>query len=231
MGKHNAISNNRLAGGFLLGALASGTLAVASLSSAGAANATCASFSGVNAGTGCTSTPTSFAVGLGPGTTASAQGVFNGAIAIGNTSFALVNELPNTDPRAGNGGFNLAIAVGNNAGAITRGTGNVALAVGNPGPNAGFPEFGQAGPTHRTFAEASGTFNRAFALGDGSIALANGGNRLGVPRSIGNNTAISLGTGANSYAGAIPAVAGGTTPNNQFAFAGAGMKAINAVVP
>ena len=84
---------------------------------------------------------------------------------------------------------------------------------------------------YRTFAEASGTFNRAYPLGDGSIALANGGNRVGPPTSIGNDTAISLGNGANSYAGTIPVVANTNSPSNQFAFAGPAKNAVNTVNP
>jgi hypothetical protein len=51
---------------------------------------------------------------------------------------------------------------------------------------------------------------------------------------VGNNTAISLGGGANSYAGERPFVPfppGSNTPNNSFAFAGPGKTAVNAVNP
>ena len=103
MGKHKAItiSRYRLGGGVLLGAVASGALAVAALSSAGVANATCASISGVGNGNGCTTSGTSFAVGLGPNTAASAQGTLNGSIAAGNGAVA-----------ATQGTANLAVATG-----------------------------------------------------------------------------------------------------------------------
>src|SRR5271167_539900 len=82
MAKHTAISRDRFAGGLLLGALAAG-LAAAVLGAAGTASATCASINGVGNGNGCTSTATSFAVGLGPNTTANASGLFDGAVANG----------------------------------------------------------------------------------------------------------------------------------------------------
>jgi hypothetical protein len=77
-----------------------------------------------------------------------------------------------------------------------------------------------------------GSFNRAFVVGDGSTAVVFGGDATGTPTptSIGNNTALTFGNGANSYAGVIPVI-GGTTPNNQFAFAGPGKNAVNAVNP
>src|ERR1700693_1244230 len=58
----------------LHGVLASGAMAMAALSSAGVAGATCASINGAGAAADCTSTPTSFAVGLDSNSSASAQG-------------------------------------------------------------------------------------------------------------------------------------------------------------
>ena len=250
MGRHT-IPANRLTGGLLLGAAASGALALASLSGAGSANADCVSVSGVSAGSSaggsnCTSGPGSFAIGIGNGTTSTADDTGNGAIAIGNNSQALVNELPAGDPRAGDGSGNLALAIGSGApgfaaAAVTRGSDNLAVAIGSPANNPNLPlmvfgqNLGQANagnpPTHRTYAEASGTFNNSFSLGDGSITLANGGNRVGPPTSIGNNTAIGLGAGAVVYAGANPPTANQTTPNNQFALAGPGKLAVNTINP
>ena len=93
----------------LLGALASGAMAMAALSSAGVGDATCASISGFGANAGCTSTPTSFAVGLDNNSSASAQGLFEGAITTGNTSTATAGATP----RFGPGNFDTARAVGN----------------------------------------------------------------------------------------------------------------------
>jgi hypothetical protein len=78
---------------------------------------------------------------------------------------------------------------------------------------------------------AAGTSDRAFALGNGSTASVVGGPIKGAPTPVGNNTAISLGNGANSYAGAIPSMLGTNSPNNQFAFAGPGKNAVNAINP
>src|SRR6476620_260178 len=88
-GKHRAGGGHdraRLAGGALLGAVASGALAVGALGGAGTANATCASISGINNGAGCTISTASLAVGLGPNTTAIANGFFSTAVAIGLTN-------------------------------------------------------------------------------------------------------------------------------------------------
>ena len=82
-----------------------------------------------------------------------------------------------------------------------------------------------------TVAQAEGTFNRAFVVGNGSFAIANGGTLVGPPTSIGNNTALTFGNGTNSYAGSIPFTTPGFTPNNQFALAGPGKNAVNTVNP
>ena len=102
-------STSAAARGLLVGVLASGAMAMAALSSAGVAGATCASINGAGAGAGCTSTPTSFAVGLDSNSSASAQGAFDGAIAIGNTSTATAGDVSGFGP----GSFDTASAVGN----------------------------------------------------------------------------------------------------------------------
>src|ERR1700757_1463140 len=91
MGKHTATSKDNVAGGVLLAALASGVagFAAASLAGAGTASGTCASISGVasfttaGSNSDCTSSVGSVAVGLGPGTDATATGLGNAAIANG----------------------------------------------------------------------------------------------------------------------------------------------------
>jgi hypothetical protein len=63
---HVAHISTRPAGTLLLGALATGTLAAAALSPPGVAHATCASISGIKAGSGnCTTTAGNIAVALG----------------------------------------------------------------------------------------------------------------------------------------------------------------------
>jgi hypothetical protein len=70
-------------GGMLLGALVYSALATGAFSGAPVANATCVSAFGINNGNGCTSNPTSFAIGIGAGAVANASlGFFGGALAI-----------------------------------------------------------------------------------------------------------------------------------------------------
>jgi hypothetical protein len=102
-------STSGAARGLLLGALASVGMAMAALSPAGVADATCASISGVGAGADCTSTSTSFAVELDNNSSASAQGLFDGAIATRKTSSGAAGALPGSAP----GNFDTASPVGN----------------------------------------------------------------------------------------------------------------------
>jgi hypothetical protein len=172
MSKHRAPSKERLAGALLLGAAASGALAIASLSGAGAANATCASISGVGNGNGCTSTATNFAVGLGPNTTATAaNGVFNGALAVGNGATASAGINP-TDA------FNLSAAIGPGSKASTGGgVSQLALAVG----------------TGSTADPTWGNNNYAFVIGNQSQAIAGG-----TPASpVSNTSAFVLGNNSS----------------------------------
>ena len=233
-----------------LAAVASGAVAGAALSGAGTANATCASISGVGNGNGCTSTATSFALGLGNGTTATAAGTFSGAVAVGTNATAQsfgdlsfagafgdgARTLTGAPGLLGTPGTaNIAVAVGKNASSFAIGVGNFAVAVGNPGNNPGINIPGLSGApnttgTAETSAEGAGTFNRAFAFGNGSLALANGGDPTNPLGSVGNNTAIALGGNTTSYAGQIPLQPlTGNTPNNQFAFSGPGKIAVNNV--
>jgi hypothetical protein len=188
VGKHRARTKSQetLAGGVLLGAVASG-LAAAALSGAGTATANCASISGIGNGPGagggsCSSGPGSFAVGIGPNTTASANGVFNGAVAYGLDNGA----TDNTKATADTGVFNFALASGKNALANAGGAaGNLAIAqgtgltatpvtanagltpsdVGNLAINIGgtVPSGGKANLT-----QAGGTLNSAINLGGSS---------------------------------------------------------------
>jgi len=132
------------------------------------------------------------------------------------------------------GGGNIAWAIGNKADAIAAGKYNLAFAQGNTGPNPGMVvttgENGVAIPatdSEDAFAQAVGFGNRAIAVGDGATAAALGGDGLASiskfpirrPK-IGNNTAITLGKGSNSYAGSLPPKAPpGNAPKNQFAAA------------
>jgi hypothetical protein len=91
-------STSGAARGSLLGALVSASVAMAALSSAGVANATCTSVSGTGADARCTSSPTSFAARLDKNSSASAQGLLNGAVASGNRSNATAAALPSPGP-------------------------------------------------------------------------------------------------------------------------------------
>ncbi|WNG90643.1 hypothetical protein [Mycobacterium sp. ITM-2016-00318] len=135
--------NNGLVRAALVAGVAS-AVAVGSLSGVGPANGTCIGISGINIGSGCTSTFGNFALGLGEGTVATANGSFlNFAIAAGTnvtalagdpTGFSLGNLALNlgsgVDPRdnvvaagvfpdgppGSAGSFNLATNLGGNGG-------------------------------------------------------------------------------------------------------------------
>lgn len=137
------MGKNKVAGGVLLGAVAS-SLAAAALGASGTASATCASISGISAGSSggstCTSTPTSFAIGIGDNTTAIANGLFTGAIAVGDNG-------PNDATRAASeGALSLALALGKNTFAVTEGNLNLAVAQGQ-GASKDNPVSAQAGLT------------------------------------------------------------------------------------
>jgi hypothetical protein len=123
--------------------------------------------------------------------------------------------------------------LGTNATAGAEGNGNLAAVVGNPGNNPGLPAISLAPNTTGTQgaeAAAIGNFNRAFTVGNGGLAVAAGGDTADPLTSVGNNTAISSGN-ASSYAGVPFAAPFGNSPNNQFALAGPGKIATNAVNP
>jgi hypothetical protein len=183
---------------------------------------------------------------VGCGLEARSAGNFNAALAAGTGATAVAGVGPtdtlNVGAAIGNGANadsegsgNAAFALGTKAQAGAAGTGNLAVAVGNPGPNPGLAVGAQPislpSASRSTTANALGTFNRAFSVGDGSLAIAVGGNVFGPPTSIGNNTALTFGNGAGSYAGTVPPLVGNNAPNNQFAFAGPGKNAVNTVNP
>jgi hypothetical protein len=211
MGKHTAIKKDKLAGGVLLGAFASGALAAASLSGAGAANATCASISGIGNGGGCTSTLGSAAIGLGPNATATTNGPFNTALAIGKNSNAIAGASP--------GDFgNLAVNVGNNtAGPNATGSTPGAFA----GSDLGTPGFGNVAVSagNNNAVSADGALNNAFNIGGtGNSLIATGvGNNATNLAGSNNFIASSAGTGPTSPGLSSAFNIGG---NNNFIYAG-----------
>jgi hypothetical protein len=198
MSRHT--SKNKLAGGVLLGAIASGALAVAALSGAATANAGCVSISGQTFFSG------------GGGTCITSTNLGNIAVANGTGSAAT----------AAGGPGNTAIAAGTLAGAAATGGGNFALAHGNPGNNNGgtftvsnFTVIVPADPNFPTQAVAEGVLNKAFAIGDGSGALAT---NVDIPTTTpGNNRATSIGNGNFAMAVSgnqlVPPVAAGQIAN------------------
>ena len=191
-------STDTLTGGLLRAAAVSGLvtgLAAAAVGGAGAATASCLSLGGFfSIGSGCTSTPLSFALVLGNGT-ANARGLLTGAVAIGNASFA--------DAR----GF-LTFAIAN-------GRGNTA-----PGPvppqtdvrSAGALSLAYGGGTD-ILVRTNGNLNLAVAQGDRYIVQAGG-----TPSDIGN-VAIGLGVGRSTDPNELAAVAAGViTPNGPPSF-------------
>jgi hypothetical protein len=176
-----------------------GAFAVVALGSAGTANASCASFSGINSsslGPGqCTTTTIGdTAIGIGTNTTVIAEGGFNTAIAIGEDAQA-ASYSPG-DPNFGN----TALAIGKRAIAGAIGVGNSATAIGD------YTNATTNGTLNRALvlgynsqASAWGVLNSATTIGKDSYAGAGGGK----PYPLGNglNTAITLGD--NSHSGAL----------------------------
>ena len=95
--------------GLRLSALVCASMAIAALTSAGVADATCTSVSGTGADARCASTPSSFAVTLGKNSSASAQGLFDGAAPSGSRSNTTAGAVPHPGP----GTVETASAVGN----------------------------------------------------------------------------------------------------------------------
>ena len=137
-------SKGKLASGLMRGAVVSGVtaaMAAASLGGVPQADATCVGIFGIsiNDGSGghCSASFFSFALGLGPGTSATAEGQLNAAIAVGNNvsatagfeqddedavdafnlalNFGTATDGAVSTVEAGNGTFNLAANLGGNA--------------------------------------------------------------------------------------------------------------------
>lgn len=119
--------------------------------------------------------PTSFAVALGPGSTASAQGLFNGAISVGADAKTTSTGVGNFAAAFGNPGLNGSVMAVVPTDAIAKGSFNRAIAIGNGSGSAAF-----------------GTNNTAFLLGNGNDAIAGGS--VPPPFTPGkNNTAFTVG--------------------------------------
>ena len=116
-------SPRKIPGALVAGAVASGLFAGAGLGSAPTANATCASFFGIGNSAECTSNLFSFAIAIGDGAEAHANGTFGGAFVIGKES---------TAPTGAGSIFNLAISAfgSNNSVTAAGGISNFATNIG-----------------------------------------------------------------------------------------------------
>jgi hypothetical protein len=209
MGHQIAASNKRRSK--LLATLAAGALTTVGLTSAPGANATCASFFGINSGGNCTSSQTSIAIAIGTNAQAHAIGLFGSAFAVGTNAIAATDGALDLATTVGDnsvagsfGVFGMATQLGSNGVAATDGQGlshnqlglNFALNV----------SFGTTA-VNGSLAEAYGIGNVAINLfGNGTVTLGhlalaygtlNGATTLG-----GTNNIVSagLGTGTANYA-------------------------------
>jgi hypothetical protein len=180
-------SKDKRASGLLRGAAVAGVvsgLAAASLSGVPTANATCLGIFGIsiNLGDGghCSSSLTTFALGIGPNTFATANvGFFNAAIAVGTNTTAIAGtggldflnlafnsgqaaDGATSTVTAGGGAFNLAANLGGNANA-SGGTGPVDMNI-SAGPGFGNVAVNAIG-NRNTVSAGGGFLNFAGNLG------------------------------------------------------------------
>jgi hypothetical protein len=157
MGQHTT-AKAKFTGAIILGTLTAGALATGGLGSAPTANATCASFFGINNGGGCTSNLTSIAIAIGTGATANASGLFGAAFAVGNNASAIGFD----------GIFNVAAAVGDNNHAAADFVLTFAAALGGNNASAG---AGGPGGLADLAVNVGGNLNNAQADGLGVLAV------------------------------------------------------------
>lgn len=158
----------------VLGAVLAAGLTAASIGSASSADASCLSFSGINIGSGCTSSLFGIAIALGTGATADAGGLFSASYSIGDGATATTA-----------GPLGLALAAGPASLAqVVGGAFNVAVAVGATGGE----NFAQADAGYGM----SDFANLAVTLGNNSYAFAG----APTPEELGaGNVAVNLGEG------------------------------------
>lgn len=172
-------------GSATVGAVVAGLVAAGGLATAPAANASCASFFGIGNSAGCVSNRTSIAIAIGDGATATANGLFGAAFAVGTNTSAVTES---------GGVFNLAANVypgSEGRTSIAGGTLSAAVAVGrgdNPSGSYAGAQMYAAGTTQvgnfalgpQTFAGGTGNLavnlfstrnGSASAFGTGSLAV------------------------------------------------------------
>lgn len=153
------ILKNARPAGVLAGVLACGALSVSALGTAPPAQATCASFFGLGNSAECKSGFGSIAIGIGPGATAWAEGLFSAALAVGTNS---------TVYTANTGVLQIGAALGDSAEAEAYGVLSLAVAAGNdPSARAenGIANFAVNLSNDPSFALAKGSLNIAVSLG------------------------------------------------------------------
>ena len=170
--------------GGIVTAVSTGALAAAAFAAAPHASASCASFFGIGNSADCTSTPTSFAIALGPGAKAYAQGTLGSAIAVGALSYASTddNTMLGSATALGNGAgaylaggarISTAFSAGTDAAAVING-GVLNLAAGLGDHTLGYVNTPGSGPAGGSLAVAVGNSKylaQAVADGTGNVAL------------------------------------------------------------
>jgi len=206
------------ASGMFFGIAVSSALAVGTISGAGSANASCVSIGGFSLGSGCYSTPTSIAVGLGKATTAVGYGLFNIAIGVGDNAYAYSEGTLNLAWAGGtsaattaSGTLNVGYAGGTNAYASSVGNLNAAIQQGNntaPYSSGAYSgdKYGTGGNTANVavllggdsyvVAGSPGDEDPDFGPGFGNIAVSLGRGSGNIVRALGNlNSAVNVGIG------------------------------------
>jgi hypothetical protein len=197
MNQQSVVSSNKTVGGLLVAAVAACSLAAMAVGPAPTANATCASFSGINLGSGCTSTFGGLAIAFGTGATATANGFLATGIALGTNATSSVH-----------GTFNFGLAAGNNATATSgeiggRDFANVAITLGdNSATAAGLDGGGGIGNIATNLGNGSqvfavGVLNMASNTGDGDVTFAAGVANNASNFGGGGNTVVAQSTDRN----------------------------------
>jgi hypothetical protein len=184
---HTAASANKAIVGLAAAAVVSATFVASALSCAPPAQATCASFSGINLGSGCSSTLGGFAIAIGP-SVAIANGFLSTAIAVGN------------DATAGSfGALSFAVAAGHSqaiAGESDNDFANIAISLGDDSfaqsGRIGGGGFGNVATNigNGNLVNALGVLNNAFAVFSTNVAVSANPGPLAVAGSIGQSNVL-----------------------------------------
>jgi hypothetical protein len=192
-------AKDKISSGLLRGAVVSGVAAgmvAASLGGVPTSNATCLGIFGIsiNDGSGghCSSSLFGFALGLGPGTSASADGFFNAAISVGTNVESIAGQgldFLNVAANFGNatdgaaslveadfGAFNIAANLGGNASSLHGEPIDMTVFAGGTEGNLGFGTAAINIIGNRNDVEAIGTLNAAINWG--GVGFPNGSDSI-----------------------------------------------------